>query len=123
MAGTEAAGLRHETIARRGWILAGLFFLAGLPFRSLPVSTGLALGSALAILNYRWLCSFAVAVTSSGRRPSKWSLFLYSMKYLVTGVAIFVAIQYDFADAVALLVGVSVIFLAICWEGIRLHGT
>ena len=123
MAETEAEGFRHEAISRRGWTLAVLFSLATLPLRSFTVTAGVVLGSALAILNYRWLSRFAAAVTTSGRRPSKGSLFVYSLKYLLTGVAIFVAIKYDFADAVALLAGVSVIFLAICWEGIRLHRT
>jgi hypothetical protein len=123
MTGIEGEGLRHETIERRGWIFAGLFLTASLPLRSAAVTAGVFLGAALAILNYRWLSRFAVSVTSSGRGPSKGALFFYSMKYLLTGVAIFVAIKYDFADAVALLAGVSVIFLAICWEGIRLHRT
>jgi hypothetical protein len=37
------------------------------------------------------------------------------------GVALFFVIKYDLANVIALLVGFSVIFLAVCWEGIRVH--
>jgi len=75
----------------------------------------------LAVMNFRWLRRFAAVLTSSRRRPSRLFVLLYLLKYLLTGLAIFFAIQYDLANVVGLLVGVSVIFLAICWEGVDAH--
>lgn len=120
---TEREGIDHRGVERRAWFLGAVLFAATLPFRSLPVSAGLLVGVLLALLNYRWLSRFVVGITAAGRKPSKGAVFLYSLKYLLTGVALFGVIAYDFADVVALLTGISVIFLAICWEGIRLHRT
>jgi hypothetical protein len=123
MATAEGAGLDHRSVERRAWILGAALLAATLPFRSPPVSIGLLVGALLAVLNYRWLRGFVVGITSTGRKPSKGAVLLYSLKYLLTGLALFAVIAYDFADVVALLAGISVIFLAICWEGIRLHRT
>lgn len=111
-----------ENIERKSWILAGLFLLLSLPWRSVTVTAGVALGALLAIVNFRWLRSFVNMLVSSGSlRPPKLPVFLHTFKYLLTGVVILVAIKYDLADVLALMAGVSVIFLGICWEGIAAH--
>ena len=119
---TEEPDVRATGIERQGWILAAVLLTARLAFRSTAVTGGVALGAALALLNFRWLRRFVETLVASGeRKPGAWRILLYLLKYLVTGVAIFVAIKYDLADAFALLAGVSVIFPAICWEGISAH--
>ena len=123
MAAPESRELDHRSIERRAWALACSLLAATLFFHSPAVSVGAGAGAFLAILNYRWLRAFVVGITSSRQRPSKGAILLYTLKYFLTGVALFALIAYDLADVVALLAGISVIFLAICWEGIRLHGT
>lgn len=114
--------VRIETIARKSWILAGLFLLLSLPWRSVTITAGVALGALLAMINFIWLCDFANILVSSGRlRPPKPLVFFYTLKYVLTGVVILVAIKYDLADVLALMAGFSVIFLGICWEGISAH--
>lgn len=119
---SERSEVRVDSIERRSWCLALAFLLASLPLRSLQVSGGLALGAFLAIVNFRGIRSFASFLAGSGlRRPPRVLGLLYLFKYVLTGVAIFFAIKYDLADVIALLMGVSVIFLAVCWEGISAH--
>lgn len=109
---------RTEKIERKSWILAGLLVLLSLPFRSVPVVTGIVIGALLVILNFRWLRDFAQALLAGERRPSKFLVFLYLLKYLFTGLVIFAVIKYDLSDVIGIMVGVSVIFLAICWDGV-----
>ena len=117
-------GLRVEGIERAAWRAAALMLLASLWWRSPQVSAGVALGASLSILSFRWLRKFVDALLSSGRRrPPLLLVILNFSKYLVMGVALFFAIKYDLTDAIALLAGVSVIFLAVCWEGMRAHRT
>ena len=112
---------RTEKIERKSWILAGLLVLLSLPFRSVTVVTGVVIGALLVILNFRWLRDFAQALLAGERRPSKFLVFLYLLKYLFTGLVIFAVIKYDLSDVIGIMVGVSVIFLAICWEGVDSH--
>ena len=114
--------IRVEGIERAAWVAAALMLLGSIYWRSPQVSAGIALGSLISVLSFRWLRKFVAALLSSGRsRPSTLLVILNFSKYLVMGVALFFAIKYDLANAIALLVGVSVIFLAVCWEGIRAH--
>jgi ABC-type antimicrobial peptide transport system permease subunit len=114
--------VRVEKIERTAWAAAALMLLASLLWRSPQITAGIALGALLSILSFRWLRKFVSALLSSGRsRPPILLVLLNFSKYLIMGVALFVAIKYDLANAIALLVGVSVIFLAVCWEGMRAH--
>jgi hypothetical protein len=118
----EEPAVRAGTIERKGWILSGALLAASLAFRSSDVTGGVALGAALVLLNFRWLRRFVKSLVSSGeRKPGSWGIFIYLLKYLFAGVAIFVGIKYHVVDAYALLAGVPVIFPAICWEGISAH--
>ena len=101
---------------RKGWVLSAVLVLVSLLFRSSSITLGAALGALLALLNFKWLCGFANRLLK-GPRTSKWFVFLYTLKYVVTGLVIFVAIKYDLSNVFAILAGVSVIFVAICWEG------
>lgn len=116
------AGIQVEGIERTAWAAALLMLLGSIIWRSPQVSAGVALGSLISVLSFRWLRKFAAALLSSGRsRPPLFLVILNFSKYLIMGVALFFAIKYDLANAIALLAGVSVIFLAVCWEGIRAH--
>ena len=114
--------VRIERIEHAAWAAAALMLLTSILWRSPQITAGVALGSLISILSFRWLRKFVSALLSSGRsRPPLLLVILNFSKYLIMGVALFFAIKYDLVNAIALLVGVSVIFLAVCWEGIRAH--
>jgi hypothetical protein len=118
----ETTGIRIESVERKSWILTGAFLILSLPFFSLAVVSGVALGALLAILNFRWLRDFAGRILSGSRpRAPKLLVLLYSLKYVFTALVIFLALKYDLANALAILAGVSVIILAISWEGAVFH--
>lgn len=119
---TKDDGVTIGGIERRGWVLTGVLLAASLLLQSRGITFGVALGAGLAMLNFKGLRNFVFSMVDSGRtRLPRWLLTLYLLKYVLTGVAIFLAIKYDFANVLALLAGVSVIFLAICWEGVSSH--
>lgn len=121
MTGSEG-DVRVDQIERRSWILAVILLVASFAWRSPEVSAGVALGALLVILSFRWLRRLVSSFVAPRRqRPPRLLAILNLTKYLIMGVAIFLAIKYDFANAIALLAGVSVIFLAVCWEGICAH--
>ena len=115
--------MQTEQIEKKGVILAGIFILASLWFHSLPVTAGVAIGALLAVLNFRWLRRFVrlFVASSGGERPVRWIVFLYSLKYLLTGTIIFTAFAFELADPFGLLIGVSVIVLSICWEAVSFN--
>jgi hypothetical protein len=118
----EEPAVRAGSIERKGWILAGALLAGSLAFRSSAVTGGVALGATVAMLNFRWLRRFVESLVSSEEHnPEISRIFTYLLKYLFIGVAIFVGIKYHLVDAYSLLAGVSVIFPAICWEGISAH--
>lgn len=119
---TKDDGVTIGGIERRGWVLTGVLLAASIPFSSLEVTAGVAIGAVLAMLNFKGLHSLVTSLLKTGRRRlPRWLLALYLLKYVLTGLAIFTAIKYHFANVLALMAGVSVIFLAICWEGISSH--
>ena len=106
----------------RASLLAAAFFAASFLFRDGTVTAGVLSGSVLALLNFSWLKGFVSStLTSGGKRPPAGAIVLHALKYLFTGVAIFLLFKYAFVNVYAFLAGVSVIFLAICWEGASGH--
>ena len=126
--GTSDASSGYVTVAgveRKCWVLTAALVAGSLFFRSPEVTFGAALGSVLTILNFKWLSAFSTRLIR-GPRPSQWLVLLYMMKYVLTGLVIFSVFKYHLANVFAILAGVSVIFVAICWEGaahqIRMRG-
>ena len=123
--GPDSGYVTVAGVERKCWALSAVLVAGSLIFRSPEVTFGAALGALLTILNFKWLCAFADRLIR-GPRPSQWRVLLYMMKYVVTGLAIYAAFKYYLANVFAFLAGVSVIFVAICWEGaahqIRMRG-
>ena len=119
--GSPAAARRIE---RTGWAVAALLVAGTLPFRSLPVTAGAALGALVALLGYRSLVRFATGLLGSGA-PSlpRLRFALYLLKYGVIAAVLFAALKYRVADAVAMLVGASVLLPAIARETFASRGT
>ena len=106
-------------IERTAWALGALLVAASLALRSAPVTTGVALGVLIAVLNYRYLVRFVRSLVDSGVRSLPRSRYLlYLCKYAVSGVAIVAALKYRVADPIALLVGASVLLPAILRESV-----
>lgn len=111
--------MSSDRIEKTGWIMGALFLAGSLPFRSLAVSAGIALGVIVALLNYRVLARFVRTVLAAERPVfPRFRLALYFLKYAVTAAVIFAALKFHLANAIAILIGASVLLPAIGWETI-----
>jgi hypothetical protein len=116
--------MSSDRVERTGWLMAAVLLGASAFLRSLPVSAGVALGAVLALLNYRLLARFVRAVVAVERPEHPRARFaLYLTKYAVTAAVLAAALAFNLADAVAILVGASVLLPAIGWETIAAHRT
>jgi ATP synthase I subunit len=84
------------------------------------VTTGLALGGALSILNYHWLRSSIAAVLSHAdeKRP-RLKLWRYIFRYFVVGAVVFAAYGLGVASLPATLIGLSAFVPALFVEAFR----
>ena len=84
-------------------------------------TTGLLLGGALSIFNYRWLHSSVVAivnlnaVTNEGRAKS----LRYLLRYFVVGVIVFGAYQLNLVSLAATITGLAAFVPALFVEAFR----
>jgi hypothetical protein len=106
-----------------GWVLTGVLsaaaFAAGYPL----VSRGCAIGGALSVLHFKWLTLFLTALVAPHKRRyrgiTKVALGAYVAKYLIIAGIVYVLFRYQVVEPLGFLGGLSVIFLAICFAGIR----
>jgi hypothetical protein len=104
-------------IERTAWTLGALLVAGSALLHSAAVTTGVALGVLVAVLNYRYLVRFVRSLVGSGVRSLPRARYaLYFCKYVVSGAAIVAALKYRVADPIALLVGASVLLPAILRE-------
>ena len=94
--------------------------LASLTFAPWRVTTGLALGGALALLNHHWLRTSVHTAFSSvsvtGLRP-KLSIARFILRYFVVFAAVVAAYEFGLVSLVATLVGLSAFVVAGITEG------
>jgi len=106
--------LRLKKIERLAWALLVVFTLLSIPFLSLKVTAGVALGGVLAILSYLWLKGFMMAIIlPGGRRVSRLTILLYLGKYVIISLTIFLSFKYDIIHVLSFMLGLMVIVLAI----------
>jgi hypothetical protein len=106
-----------ERIERTAWVFGGFLLAASLLLRTPAVSTGVALGVLIAVLNYRYLVRFVRSLLESGARSLPRARFaLHFCKYAVSAAVIVAALKYRIADPIALLAGASVLLPAILRE-------
>jgi hypothetical protein len=113
-----------KRIERYGWALTGALTVGALVARWPLVASGCALGGALSVLHFKWLTLFLTAVVDPQRRQrysqlKKIAVGAYIAKYLIIVVVVFLLFRYAVVEPVGFLVGLSVIFLAICLAGIH----
>ena len=85
------------------------------------VTTGLLLGSVLALFSHRWLSNSASAAVqlSAGGGRSQWKLTQFVLRYVVIAAAIFAAYTLDLVSLTAVLAGMSSFVVAMFVEAIR----
>lgn len=85
------------------------------------VSTGLALGGALAVFNLHWLRTSVAAVFESATAgvPGRMRAARYVLRYAVVATVVFVAVRLDVVSLVATLVGMCAVVAALLAEGFR----
>ncbi|HEX8354986.1 MAG TPA: ATP synthase subunit I [Pyrinomonadaceae bacterium] len=96
--------------------VAASAFLA--PWR---VTTGLALGGALALFNQYWLRTSVEAVFegASADRPPKMKAARYFLRYFVVAAAVFVAHRAGLVSLAATLAGMCAVVAGLLAEGFR----
>ena len=85
------------------------------------VTTGIALGGVLAVLNHRWLLASTTAafgVLLEGQKP-RITIFKYALRYIVVGAAIFTANELHVASLLAMFAGLSTFVMALFVEASR----
>ena len=85
------------------------------------VTTGLALGGALSLLNYHWLRTsvaaiFNIDLTTQRPRAGAWR---YLLRYFIVGLAVFTAYQLHIVSLPATLVGLCSFVPALLVEALR----
>ena len=90
-------------------------------FASWHVTTGLVLGGMLSLLNFHWLHGSVAAllnVQENGAKP-RMSLWKHVLRYLVVGVAVFVAYQLHIISLPATIAGLCSFVAALFVEAFR----
>jgi hypothetical protein len=85
------------------------------------VTTGLALGGALAALNLHWVRTSVAAVfdaAAPGARP-RMTVARYFLRYFVVAASVAAAVWLDIASLVATLAGMCAVVAALLAEGFR----
>lgn len=124
-AGTGDAGEEPRAAERR--IFRGTFVAAvaavavSAPLAPWRVTTGLALGGALALFNQHWLRSSVEAVFegASAGRPPRLRAARYFLRYLVVAAVVFVAHRAGLASLAATLAGMCAVVAGLLAEGFR----
>jgi hypothetical protein len=96
------------------WLLLALLAVAGLIFGSLRFATGIAVGGILAILNYCWLRTILERVLAQRpAHPGRFVQVRYVLRLALLALVIYWLITHGGIDIVGLLIGLSVIVIAI----------
>jgi hypothetical protein len=108
--------IHRDTLVAASAAVAVSAFLA--PWR---VTTGLALGGALAVLNLHWMrtsVAAAFAAVAPGARP-RMTVARYVLRYFVVAAAVAAAVRFDLVSLVAALAGLCAVVAALLAEGFR----
>jgi hypothetical protein len=91
------------------------------PFFPWRVTSGLALGGVLSLLNHHWLRSSvsALIMANATNRSVGHSAYRYILRYLVVGVVVFVAYRFGVASLPATIIGLCSFVVALFAEALR----
>jgi hypothetical protein len=109
-------------IERWAWALTAALSLGGFLAGGLAVGGGVAAGGAVGILNFRWLHFFLRIVLVADLRWTKVLTHLgMAVRYLALTVVLLLLIKSGWVNLVAVLVGLSVVTVAVLGAGL-MHG-
>ena len=106
----------------RGTFIAALAAVAASAFLApWRVTTGLALGGALALFNQYWLRTSVEAVFegASAARPPRMKAARYVLRYVVVAAVVFVAFKAGLVSLAATLAGMCAVVAGLLAEGFR----
>ncbi len=106
----------------RGTLVAALFAVALSAFLApWRVTTGLALGGALALFNQYWLRTSVEAVFegASESRPPRMGAARYVLRYVVVAAVVYAAAASELASLAATLAGMCAVVAGLLAEGFR----
>ncbi len=115
-----------EPLLLVGWIekwalgLTACFSLAGWVVGGVAVGASVAVGGLLATLNFRWLqfFTFRVVLTADRRLMKTLTHLSVAVRYIALAVVLWLLIKSPRVDLVGLLVGLSVVTLAVVVAGL-----
>jgi len=112
---------RIHSIERLAAVLVVVATSVALAFASTRFALGVAAGGVLSVLNFYVLRSLMRGLMRSEHPPKQAGLALLLMlKFAVMGVAIFLLIHYAPLNPSGMLLGVSIVVVAIFVEGFRI---
>jgi hypothetical protein len=116
----EPDGALEDRILRLMIVIVSLAVITGAMLAAWRVTTGLALGGALSILNYHWLRSSIEAVLSNAteKRP-RLKLWGYISRYFVVSAIVFAAYELGIVSLPATVIGLSAFVPALFVEAFR----
>ena len=120
----DASALARRVLRTMVIISAAAVIVAGViaPWR---ITTGLLLGGALSILNYRWLHSSATAIINlnislpAGSPAPRAHSIRYVLRYAIIAAAVFAAYQLNLVSLAATIVGLCSFVPALMLEAFR----
>ncbi|MBI3092055.1 MAG: ATP synthase subunit I [Candidatus Tectomicrobia bacterium] len=108
-----------RTLERHGWIWLGVLVGATLLWGHWEAAARLALGGAISVLNFRWLCFFYQHVLP--RRSRRLHLLAglgYLARYVVIGFLLYLALSKNTVELLALIAGLSLMVFVIPGVGL-----
>lgn len=106
-------------LAVAGVIVMGMVEGSMLPWWSLPA--GILLGAVLGVLNFKWLAQTVEQIyTRTGMTPTIANvagILITILKLMTIFVILFIVIKWQLVHTIGLVVGLSLCFAAIIWQG------
>ncbi len=104
----------QKKIEIRNWIVLGVLLLISFIFASRTFTLGVLCGGVVSIANYYWLyLSLKKAFLQVSDRTKTFIMIRYYLRFVVTGIALFVLITQVPVSIVGLIVGLSVVVITI----------
>jgi ammonia channel protein AmtB len=101
------------------WVILGILLMLSFIFMPYRFAFGMLLGGFISIVNFYWLGrDLRKAFSRLSERSNSSVMFKYYIRFAVTAVALYFIISGDFVDIVGLLIGLSIVVIAIVFTTI-----
>ncbi len=116
----EPIGAVELRIFRSMFGVVGIAIIASVALAPARFTGGLALGGALALLNYHWLRSSvrALLIEATVKRP-RFTIMRYVFRYLIVGTIIYAAFTMQLISVPATIIGLCAFVPALFIEALR----